>query len=233
MIKLQDMTPDVYYNQSRDFQYIGRLFDIVLNSVKTNADLIKECPLSMNSDERLIDLMTMTLGFKSKHNYNVKQLTALCSAFCEIIKNKGSLYSIELAARTLFSAESVKQDFEYDINEDNTEIAIYVPEELTDLNLFRDLLTYILPAGMRCKLIRTALFARESTEIFKTTDKVTKSFTPNADTIGTLYRQTSGYDEPLTKDKEHIYSNARLFQGTAVQAIDTTDNDEEEEQNNG
>ena len=40
MIKLQDMTPDVYYNQSRDFQFIGRLYDIVLNSVKTNADLI-------------------------------------------------------------------------------------------------------------------------------------------------------------------------------------------------
>ena len=40
MIRLQDMTPSVYYDQSRDFQFIGRLFDVVLNSVKTNADMV-------------------------------------------------------------------------------------------------------------------------------------------------------------------------------------------------
>ena len=38
MIKLQELTPSVYYEQSRDFQFIGRLYDIVLNYIKTNAD---------------------------------------------------------------------------------------------------------------------------------------------------------------------------------------------------
>ena len=39
MIKLQDYTPDIYYSESRDFQFIGRLFDLVLNYVKTNVDI--------------------------------------------------------------------------------------------------------------------------------------------------------------------------------------------------
>jgi len=218
MIRLQDMTPDVYYNQSRDFQFIGRLFDIVLNSVKTNADLIKECPLSMNSDEKLIDLMSLTLGFKSKHNYNVKQLTALCSAFCEIIKNKGSLYSIELAARTLFSAESVRQEFEADLSEDNTEITIYVPEELTDLNLFRDLLNYILPAGIRCTIIRTTLIKATSTEKFTSVDNVVHTLiTPKEAFGGAMYQENSIYNQPLTNGngddfKKHIYSNVNIAQ---------------------
>ena len=44
MIKLRNLTPDVYYNESRDFQFIGRLFDVVLNSVKTEADLLYNVP---------------------------------------------------------------------------------------------------------------------------------------------------------------------------------------------
>ena len=38
MIKLQNLTPEVYYKESRVFQFIGRLYDIVLNSVKTETD---------------------------------------------------------------------------------------------------------------------------------------------------------------------------------------------------
>ena len=67
MIKLQDYTPEVYYRESRDFQFIGRLYDLVLNYVKTNADLIYSLPLSDNSDNQFIDLMAMTLGFHAKH----------------------------------------------------------------------------------------------------------------------------------------------------------------------
>jgi len=168
MIKLQDLTPEVYYKQSRDFQFIGRLYDVVLNSVKTNADLIAALPLSKNSDEKLIDLMTLTLGFTPKHNYNIAQLTALCSAFCEVLRNKGSLYSIETAANVLLHAEGINQKAEaypvhkkdaegQELNEyDYTQINVFIPNTLSDINLFKDILNYILPAGMSCNIIRSA-----------------------------------------------------------------------------
>ena len=44
MIKLQDYTPEVYYKQSRDFQFLGRLYDVILNAVKTNSDMIYAVP---------------------------------------------------------------------------------------------------------------------------------------------------------------------------------------------
>ena len=53
MIKLRNLTPDVYYNESRDFQFIGRLFDVVLNSVKTEADLLYNVPLNDDSNEKM------------------------------------------------------------------------------------------------------------------------------------------------------------------------------------
>ena len=64
MIKIQESVPSIYYNSSRDFQLLGHLFDLVLNSTKTEADLLFNLPLSTNSDDQLLDLMTFTLGLR-------------------------------------------------------------------------------------------------------------------------------------------------------------------------
>ena len=64
MVKIQESVPQIYYNSSRDFQLIGHLFDLVLNSVKTEADLLFNLPLSTNSDDQLLDLLAFTLGLR-------------------------------------------------------------------------------------------------------------------------------------------------------------------------
>lgn len=161
-IELQQMTPSPYYDQSRDFQFIGRLFDVVLNSVKTNADMIYNNPLSANSNDKLADLMALTLGFKSKHKYTSVQLTALCSAFSEIMRNKGSLKSIELTINALLNAEGITDKFSYSFTDENgsidvnvikTKLTLYIPQQLTNLSLIRDVLDYILPAGISCQIV--------------------------------------------------------------------------------
>ena len=69
MIRLQDLTPAVYYDQSRDFQFIGRLYDLVLNYSKTNAANLYNLPIGENMDEQLLNLLALTLGFKPTKNY--------------------------------------------------------------------------------------------------------------------------------------------------------------------
>ena len=64
MIKLQNLTPEIYYKQSRDFQLIGRLFDIVLNYVKTNADNLYSLPIGNDMNENLLNLLSYTLVLK-------------------------------------------------------------------------------------------------------------------------------------------------------------------------
>lgn len=174
-IELQQMTPSPYYDQSRDFQFIGRLFDIVLNSVKTNAEMIYNNPLSANSNDKLTDLMALTLGFKSKHKYTSVQLTALCSAFSEIMKNKGSLKSIELTINALLNAEGITDKFSYSFTDENgsidvkvvkTNLTLYIPQQLTNLSLIRDILDYILPAGISCQIVS------QSTNVENTTTQL-------------------------------------------------------------
>ena len=154
LIKFQDLTPEVYYKRSRDFQYIGRLFDLVLNNAKMNTDIISSLPLNPDMDPRLLDLLALTLGFKSKHEYNTKQLAALCSIFPFVLRNKGSKLAIETACNALLNAEGITKEASIEVS--NQTVSIFLPSELSDLNLLKDLLNYILPAGMSCSLIQEA-----------------------------------------------------------------------------
>lgn len=171
MIKLQDLTPAVYYTQSRDFQFIGRLYDVVLNYVKTNAANLYNLPVGKNLDEQLLNLLALTLGFKAAKNYNSKQLLAICSVLPTILKHKGSLRAVILATDALLAAEGVKQPLNYSVNPPG-EITLYVAQELDDLTLFIDLLDYLLPAGMSCKIIKESQEIRPAQTTIGVTDSI-------------------------------------------------------------
>ena len=164
MIRLQDLVPNVYYEKSRDFQFIGRLFDIVLNSVKTNSDTLYDLPSGKNKDERLLNLLAFTLGFQPKHHYNSKQLEAICSVLSLVIKNKGSLNAIIIATNAILHAEGLTQPLSYSVAPGES-ITLYLPTQLSDLTLLSDLMNYILPAGIYCNFVK---------EISKVTNVETK-----------------------------------------------------------
>lgn len=156
MIKTLKNVPDIYSVESRDFQVLGRTFDVIFNSILTDSEIINHSPLSDNSDERLIDLLTLTLGFKSRHKYNVKQLTALCSTLMKVLRWKGTVPGIKLAVNTLLGAEGISDSATVEPpNELNDQtLVIYLPLDLQDTNLLNDLLSYILPAGVKCEIIQ-------------------------------------------------------------------------------
>lgn len=153
MIKLQDYTPEIYYKQSRDFQLLGRLYDVVLNSIKTSADALYGLPKADRTMQtRILDLLSYTLGFTAKHEYSNTQLAAVCSVFPSLIKLKGSIQAIQLLGDTLLSAEGINEKFSC-YAEGNT-IQLFIPGALSTLTLFNDLLDYLLPAGMSCNIVR-------------------------------------------------------------------------------
>ena len=170
MIKLQDLTPAVYYTQSRDFQFIGRLYDLVLNYSKTNAANLYNLPIGKNMDEQLLNLLALTLGFKPTKNYNSKQLRAICSVLPTILRHKGSIQALVFATNALLAAEGVRQPLDYTMHPKQG-ITLYVAQELDDLSLFTDLLDYLLPAGLSCTVVKES----QSVHDIKTTLGVTDS----------------------------------------------------------
>lgn len=171
MIKLQELTPSVYYEQSRDFQFIGRLYDIVLNYVKTNADNLYTLPIGKNMDEKLLNLLAFTLGFQSKHQYNSKQLLAICSVLPLILKHKGSLNAILIAVNSILYAEGINQALDYEFKNNN--LVLYLSPDLSDLTLLKDIMIYILPAGIGCNMIKEIQSINKIETVLTTKDEVT------------------------------------------------------------
>lgn len=161
MIKLQNNTPKVYYERSRDFQLIGRLYDVVLNSVKTNADIISYgIPYSDFSPESFLELLARTLGFKPKHNYSRNQLLAICNIFSAVVRNKGNIKAVQLIGEAILKVEGVVGNIlclmKYDAEnqKDLPVLRIIVPDKLAEIALFYDLLEYVVPAGCACDIVR-------------------------------------------------------------------------------
>ena len=224
LIKFQDLTPEVYYKRSRDFQYIGRLFDLVLNNAKMNTDIISSLPLNPDMDPRLLDLLALTLGFKSKHEYNTKQLAALCSIFPFILRNKGSKLAIETACNALLNAEGITKEASIEIS--NQTVSIFLPSELSDLNLLKDLLNYILPAGMSCSIVQEAAFVPlSSATLVSYNDSVVNYTNTSSDLFAeaknkaTILRQTgddaANAKEQRAKDHAGVFINTSILRQTA------------------
>ena len=156
MIRIQDMTPAVYSAMSRDYQFISRLFDIVLNSVKTSTELVKDIPDTLPAP--FINLLATTLGFQPKRRYRADQLRAICSVFSFCLRNKGNRQSIEAAVRAVMHAAGVKTDTVI-ISIDSKESIIYIstPGISIDTALLEDVFDYILPAGYRVNMVNSAV----------------------------------------------------------------------------
>lgn len=151
MIKFSNQVPSVYTSASRDFQYLGWLINVVLNSVKHNVDDLYNLP-NNQADVKLTELLALTLGFKVKRNYDQKQLSAIVAALPRIIKYKGTKTAIDMAGNALLAASGVLGEFKS--QHVGGELIVTFPVGLIDISLFTDLLEYILPAGMTCHIVR-------------------------------------------------------------------------------
>ena len=154
MIKTENLVPHVYYKESRDFQLFGRIYDVIINYVKTNIDLMENFPINNHTDSKLIELLCRTLGFENKTDYRVDDLNVICSIFIDLIKNKGTKGAIEKLAKTILNIENIKEKATIVVLDSTISnikhIDIYVPEMSSnpELKLFEDILDYIIPAGI-------------------------------------------------------------------------------------
>lgn len=151
MINFYNQVPSVYTSASRDFQYLSWLINIVLNSVKHNVDDMYDLP-NTKADPRLTELLAMTLGFKVKRKYDQDQLATIVSILPSILKYKGTREAVELVAKALIATAGAVGTFKCEMK--NNCLIVVLPKELIDTTLFMDLMPYILPAGITCRVVR-------------------------------------------------------------------------------
>jgi hypothetical protein len=173
MIKIKDQIPSIYYDASRDFQVLGHLYEVVLNYVKTNADMLYLLPNGIEADTRATELLATTLGFRLKRNYDKAQLAALVSIFPRLLKIKGTKGAVDLAGNALVKASGVPGTFTSELKDHV--LMVKIPIELSDITLFMDLLPYILPFGIRVSVVRSTAITRKVTLPIGTTAVMQKA----------------------------------------------------------
>lgn len=147
MINIRKQLPDVYYNESRDFQLIGRFVEAIANYNKMSVDCMQNLLDAPNLDEKLVNLLAKTIGFESRHEYDVHNLKIICGSFYDIIKYKGTKKAIDKAISALLNSQGIDDEFDSYLEVDKQSVEITIPSQTSDIILLKDLFEYILPIG--------------------------------------------------------------------------------------
>lgn len=207
MIKTQNLVPEIYYKESRDFQFFGRLYDMLFNYLKTEIDLIRSFPLNNNQDTDFLELILRTLGFRSKRDYQTNQLQALASCWVDLVRNKGSLQSIENLVKCILRAENITGSFliTYDINSyDIPTVVIQIPDLISsqESSLIEEALNYLMPIGVGFVVQDTSvmsdfepmnLYIEERTSLNRVKRSQLRSLAKNVNEVIDETEETSGY----------------------------------------
>lgn len=152
MFRLQDNTPSVYVEQSRDFQLFCRLYDCINNGVKFDIDSIINILDPKLVNDRILTLLATRVGFFPKREYDSNILRYIIASFSYALKYKGTKRGIEIAVSTILKAEKsiiTDRDIETTIQIDNINhsIWIYTTGSIINIHALEDFLSYILPVG--------------------------------------------------------------------------------------
>ena len=206
MIKSQNLVPNIYYNESRDFQLFGRIYDIIFNYAKTNIDLMENFPINNYTDSKLIELLARTLGFNNKLSYRNDDLNAICNVFITLMRNKGSLKSIESLVNTILNVSNINKKSKVTLDETTSYplVVINIPDVISnpEIKLLEDVLDYILPIGVCYNIKTTTLVDSDKGTLF-VNDVVQPSKLLNDDkqTYSNIYITSDSTDQ-LDSQKE-------------------------------
>ena len=155
MFRLEHNVPQVYIEQSRDFQLLCRLYDCINNAVRYDINSMLSILDPMKISDRLLNLMCTKVGFFTNRNYDSLLLRYILAAFPFALKYKGSKHGIEIAVSAILKAESEfrvlddTKSIDSLITIDNTQhcVRIYTTVEIINKSALKDFLKYIMPIG--------------------------------------------------------------------------------------
>lgn len=95
MFRLQDNVPEIYVQESRDFQLFTRLYDSVFGGVKFSIDSLRYATSTKECDNSLLELLKTKLGLYTDLQLSDTELRYVLDAFPLIMRYKGSYRAIK------------------------------------------------------------------------------------------------------------------------------------------
>ncbi len=146
MFRIQDMVPEVYPDQSRDFQIFCRAYDVAFNGVKQAIDSMNNLSSTQLCDSSVLELLQSKLGFFSSIAATDADMRCVLQAFPHIIKYKGSKKAVEYIVN-LYSRLVSATDISIDVTGETRVIELSSNTPIRKTDLLVALLKYIIPTG--------------------------------------------------------------------------------------
>ena len=151
--RLQDNVPNYYVDESRDFQLLCRVVDVILKGQIANAGYI---PYQLDLDkcnESLLYAIAYMQGFTTKLYIPPKILRNILKVFPYCIKHKGTEEAIRLAAQAVLSVDrllyliQIQVATNTGVEDINYRIIITCNAQSNYIPYLKELLSFIVPAG--------------------------------------------------------------------------------------
>ena len=154
LLRFDEMVPEVYIKESRDFQVLTRLFTLGLNQAKYNADSIQFLNDPTYVNNRLLTLLQQKVGFYTDRDFFDDAIRKVCKMFYALVRHKGSTTAIIEAIGIFFRVTGADSDAYIDIQNNTHDDRAYTVNiglhvSVRDISLLEELLKYILPCGYR------------------------------------------------------------------------------------
>ena len=89
MFRTAENVPEIYVNESRDFQVFARVKDASFNAVKYAIDSIRHTSNTLEMNSSLLPLLKSKVGFFESDQLTEDQLRYLLAGFPALLRNKG------------------------------------------------------------------------------------------------------------------------------------------------
>ena len=158
-LRMQNRTPPIYCEESRDFQLFCRLYDAVTNNILFDTDTITNILDSRDIRDSFLSLLQTKLGFFTTKSFTDNILRYVLYGFPLMVKNKGSKQSIIYAVNTFLKINKIDSPVTVTYQKTPLELAngytipdhsivVGIRDRLQESVILQEIFRYILPIGI-------------------------------------------------------------------------------------
>lgn len=146
MFRVEQNVPDVYREQSRDFQLFSRLYDLVFQASRFSIDSMEQISDTRRCQDTLLPLIATKVGFFTDIKLTTDAHRRVLCAFPYIINHKGSIEGLKLTINLLSFLMNTKIEI-LEFKEDRSRLTLKFEYSSPDFELLKDIIEYIRPTG--------------------------------------------------------------------------------------
>lgn len=142
-----DRLPEIFLQESRDFQLFARLWNMLFLRKHFKAKSILQILDPMTCPERYLDDLRDRLGFEPMIDIEPSKLRVILKVFPYLIRRKGSMRAVKTAVRVALLLEGKdSRRFDVFINKREGVIEIFI-DEVFDTAILEEIFRHIAPIG--------------------------------------------------------------------------------------